>query len=100
MLTVKEIIAHLEKASLWQDGESLVSISQRLTPEQLAGPGRLILRISERGAYPWLLRACVLQDEQQLFEVQGRIPEHVTDEDIQALVSEWIRLGYVQVVAP
>lgn len=52
MLTVADIIRHLAKASVWQDGESLVSVSQRLTAEQLAGPGRLILRISERGDWP------------------------------------------------
>lgn len=78
MLPVSTIIEKLQEASPWPDGESLDAIRKRLTPEQLCGPGRVTLRISERGALPWLLRARIEQHGVLLFEAIQCLPAGIT----------------------
>lgn len=97
MLPVKIIIDKLKEVS-WPDGEDLSAIAARLTTEQLEAPGMLILRISERGPFPWMLIARVVQREKVLFQVMQRIRASVTHDEIESAVEELQRLGYATVV--
>jgi hypothetical protein len=95
MLPVATIIDKLLEAAIWQDGEGLLEIRARLTPAQLAAPGQLVLRVSERGALPWLLRARVEQDGELLFEVIEPLPANITHTDVEAIIADWQVRGYL-----
>lgn len=96
MLPVATIIEKLQEAMIWQDGESLFEIRARLTPAQLAAPGQLVLRVSERGILPWLLRARVEnQNGDLVFEVVQQLPASVTHADVEAIVADWQAKGYL-----
>lgn len=95
MLPVSTIIEKLQEASAWSDGENLDAIRERLAPEQLAASGCVTLRISERGALPWLLRARVEQHGVLLFETILRLPAGITHANIEAIVQEWQAQGHL-----
>lgn len=95
MLPVSAIIEKLQEAASWQDGESLTALRARLTSAQLAAPGKVVLRISERGALPWLLRARVEQNGELLFEVAQRLPASINHAHIEALVADWQAQGHL-----
>lgn len=100
MLSVTTILDKLEEAASWEDGEELTAIRARLTLDQLTAPGRLILRISERGTLPWLFRARIEQHGTLLCEVAQRLPADLTHAKIQAVIEGWQALGYSVNVTP
>lgn len=95
MLPVATIVEKLQEAALWQDGESLYEVRSRLTPAQLAAPGQLVIRISERGALPWLMRARVEQNDDLLFEVIQQLPASVTHANVEEIIADWQARGYL-----
>jgi hypothetical protein len=90
------LLVSLEKMAAWEDGESVATIRGRLTPEQLAAPGTLLLRISERGGRPWVIRGLVLQEGMVLGEVMNRLPATLTHEEVMAGIEALRERGYLQ----
>ena len=93
MPDIQTILTKLQEVARWEDGEHLQAARNRLTAQQLAGPGLLVLRLSLRGSFPGMIRACVFQDGLPLFEAQQRLT--LSREDVENLAKEWQAAGYL-----
>lgn len=68
---------------------------------QLTAPGKVVIRIQERGALPSLICARVVDPEDGnllIFEVKQRIPEELTHEDIERFIETWSKAGWIEKV--
>lgn len=97
MVQVRTIIDQMCNVVAWEDGEDISAIIARLTAEQLDAPGKLMLRISQRGELPGLVCCRVEQEGVSLFEVKQRLPASLTCSEVDRLVEDWQATGFVEI---